>query len=595
MAKVNRKLATILATDCVDFSKHMESQEELTLSNLTSCRAIMDPIIEEYGGRIFHTAGDSVIAEFGSPVECVNAAMEFQDLLAARNDAIADGLKLEWRVGIHVDDIIIEGDNIYGSGVNIAARLEGQCEPGRVLLSKIVQDQVKKRVSFAVNPAGTRALKNISDDFEVFYISKKGEEVIEEQVKRHSVDTVSSSVPLINPNMNKKPKLAVLPFTNGSKDEDSGYLVDGIVEDLITEFSMIREFEIVSRQTCFDYRNSDETIEAFSEHHNLDFIVTGGIRSAGNRVRISIELSESGTGKVLWSNKYDRVIEDIFDVQDEIVRTVAMSLLGEIEIMSLQRAKRKATENITSYELLLRGKEMHHRFTAEGNKQALEFFDKAIEADSNNAQAHAWKACTLGQGWFRGWIGGTRDEMFEMSENCIARAVDLNENDFECHRMLSAVHLSKHEFQLAEEHGRKAYDMVPSDPRVLSGYGEVLVRNGSVAEGLALLKKALELDPVPQGQLNSDKRITDLMLANFYSEDFKQCIELGEKIEHASFQSWLFLNYARQQLGLLNMDDVAVQQGIKEFAQDDWPLLLDRLHIPQDEVRQKLADFLSSI
>ena len=186
MAKVNRKLATILATDCVDFSKHMESQEELTLSNLTSCRAIMDPIIEEYGGRIFHTAGDSVIAEFGSPVECVNAAMEFQDLLAARNDAIADGLKLEWRVGIHVDDIIIEGDNIYGSGVNIAARLEGQCEPGRVLLSKIVQDQVKKRVSFAVNPAGTRALKNISDDFEVFYISKK--------VKRSSKSRLSSTL-----------------------------------------------------------------------------------------------------------------------------------------------------------------------------------------------------------------------------------------------------------------------------------------------------------------------------------------------------------------------------------------------------------------
>ena len=177
MAKVNRKLATILATDCVDFSKHMESQEELTLSNLTSCREIIDPVIEEHGGRIFHTAGDSVIAEFGSPVECVNAAMEFQDLLAARNEAISDGLKLQWRVGIHVDDVIIEGDNIYGSGVNIAARLEGQCEPGRVLLSKIVQDQVKKRVSFAVNSAGTRSLKNISDEFEVFYITKTGDEV----------------------------------------------------------------------------------------------------------------------------------------------------------------------------------------------------------------------------------------------------------------------------------------------------------------------------------------------------------------------------------------------------------------------------------
>jgi adenylate cyclase len=591
MAKVNRKLATILATDCVDFSKHMESQEELTLSNLTSCREIIDPVIEEHGGRIFHTAGDSVIADFGSPVECVNAAMKFQDLLAARNEAISDGLKLQWRVGIHVDDVIIEGDNIYGSGVNIAARLEGQCEPGRVLLSKIVQDQVKKRVSFAVNPAGTRSLKNISDEFEVFYITKTDDELSPEAINKEATALITQKPNVIN----KKPKLAVLPFSNGSKDEDSGYLVDGIVEDLTTEFSMIREFEIVSRQTCFDFRDSVETIEEFSEHHNLDFIVTGGIRSSGKRVRISIELSESGTGKVLWSNKYDRVIEDIFDVQDEIVRTVTISLLGEIEISSLQRSKRKATENITSYEFLLRGKEMHHRFTPEGNQQALEFFDKAIEADANNAQAHAWKACTLGQGWFRGWVGGTQEDMFQMSGDCIARAVDLNENDFECHRMLSAVHLSKHEFQLAEEHGRKAYDMVPSDPRVLSGYGEVLVRNGSVDEGLDLLGKALELDPVPQGQLNSDKRFTDLLLGHFYAENFEDLIEVAKKIEHQNFQSWLFVHYAKQQLNVLNKDDKSFEQGLQEYAKDDWPLFLDRLHIPQEEIRNKLSEFLSTI
>jgi adenylate cyclase len=591
MAKVNRKLATILATDCVDFSKHMESQEELTLSNLTSCREIIDPVIEEHGGRIFHTAGDSVIADFGSPVECVNAAMKFQDLLAARNEAISDGLKLQWRVGIHVDDVIIEGDNIYGSGVNIAARLEGQCEPGRVLLSKIVQDQVKKRVSFAVNPAGTRSLKNISDEFEVFYITKTDDELSPEAINKEATALITQKPNVIN----KKPKLAVLPFSNGSKDEDSGYLVDGIVEDLTTEFSMIREFEIVSRQTCFDFRDSVETIEEFSEHHKLDFIVTGGIRSSGKRVRISIELSESGTGKVLWSNKYDRVIEDIFDVQDEIVRTVTISLLGEIEISSLQRSKRKATENITSYEFLLRGKEMHHRFTPEGNQQALEFFDKAIEADANNAQAHAWKACTLGQGWFRGWVGGTQEDMFQMSGDCIARAVDLNENDFECHRMLSAVHLSKHEFQLAEEHGRKAYDMVPSDPRVLSGYGEVLVRNGSVDEGLDLLGKALELDPVPQGQLNSDKRFTDLLLGHFYAENFEDLIEVAKKIEHQNFQSWLFVHYAKQQLNVLNKDDKSFEQGLQEYAKDDWPLFLDRLHIPQEEIRNKLSEFLSTI
>ena len=185
--------------------------------------------------------------------------------------------------------------------------------------------------------------------------------------------------------------------------------------------------------------------------------------------------------------------------------------------------------------------------------------------------------------------------MFQTFGDCIARAVDLNENDFECHRMLSAIHLSKHEFQLAEEHGRKAYDMVPSDPRVMSGYGEVLVRNGSVDEGLELLDKALELDPVPQGQLNSDKRFTDLLLGHFYAENFDKLIEIAKKIEHHSFQSWLFFHYAKQQLDLLNKDDNSFEHGLQEYSKDDWPLLLDRLHIPQDEIKQKLSGFLSTI
>ena len=170
MAKANRKLATILATDCVDFSKHMEAEEELTLISLKACRSLIDPFIEEYGGRIFHTAGDSIIAEFNSPVQCVSAAVEFQKIIAERNKALELGPKLVWRVGIHVDDVIIEGDNIYGSGVNIAARLEGQCEPGQIILSKIVQEQVSKRTSYSIISAGTRSLKNISDSFEVFSI-----------------------------------------------------------------------------------------------------------------------------------------------------------------------------------------------------------------------------------------------------------------------------------------------------------------------------------------------------------------------------------------------------------------------------------------
>ena len=399
MDKVKRKLATILATDCVNFSKFMEENEELTLSNLKTCRDIIQKTIEESGGRVFHTAGDSVIAEFASPVECVNSAAQFQNLILDRNKQEQTELKLMWRVGIHVDDVIIEGENIYGSGVNVAARLESQCEPGQILISRIVQDQVNKRTNFHITHAGTKSLKNISENFEVYNI------LINKDHDSNSVNLKSIDKVTNNIDHNKKPKLAVLPFANTSNDDDSGYLADGIVEDLITEFSMIKEFDVLSRQTAFDIQKDQKVID-FAVSHNVDFLISGGIRSSGKRVRITIELSEVPKGNIIWSNKYDRVLEDIFDVQDEIVRKITIALLGNLEISSLQRSKRKPTENMTSYELLLRGKEQHHKVTKEANALALEFFDKASEADDTNAQAYAWKACTIGQGmgrWFFRW------------------------------------------------------------------------------------------------------------------------------------------------------------------------------------------------
>ena len=593
MAKVNRKLATILATDCVGFSKFMETQEVLTLANLTACREIIDPIIEEHGGRIFHTAGDSVIADFASPVECVHAAMKFQEALTSRNETVDEGPKLEWRVGIHVDDVITEGENIYGSGVNIAARLEAQCEPGKILLSRIVQEQVQKRVDFIVSPAGTRALKNISDEFEVFYIAKSMDD--------RGVDDKARSIraketPRVNTEgASKKPRLAILPFTNNGRDQDSNYLADGIVEDLITEFSMIREFEIVSSKTSFDFRDRGGNTAEFAATHKLDFIISGGIRSSGKRVRISLELSEVESGKAVWRDRYDRVIEDVFDLQDEIVRTITISILGEIEISSLQRAKRKATENISSYESLLRGKEMHHKFTREANSQALEFFDQAIEADPSNAQAYAWRACTIGQGIFRGFLEGDPDKFIGEAMASISSALELNENDFECHRMLSAVYLSQHEYQLAEEHGRRAYDMNPNDPRVLAGYGEVLARLGKPEKGVELLEKALSLDPIPQGQLNSDNRYTDLTMAYFFASDFEKCVEIGEKVEHINFKSWLFVNYSKSKLGGFDQNDVYFQEGLKEFKEGNWDLQVDRLHLPDGETQSDLLDFLKNL
>ena len=363
MSTVKRKLATILATDCVGFSMHMEEQEEKTLASLKACRDIIDPIIEQFSGRIFHTAGDSVIAEFQSPVECANAAIEFQNAILARNKKIEVDPKLLWRVGIHLDDIIIEGDNVYGNGVNIAARLEGQCPVSEILISDIVRQQINKKIDEKIYPLGKVELKNISEAFEVFSILGDGLNKFKEKSQK---------------SINKKLKFAILPFTNTGNDEDSGFLVDGICEDLITEFSMMREFEILSRQTSLNFKDEKKDIKEFSKEFNLDFIVNGSIRASGKRVRINIELSDARDDSIIWSNKYDRVLDDIFDLQDEIVRKISITLLGEIEISSLQRSKRKPTENISSYEYLLRGKEKHHQFTKEANGEALEYFDKAI-------------------------------------------------------------------------------------------------------------------------------------------------------------------------------------------------------------------------
>ena len=230
MSNIKRKLTTILATDCVSFSKHMEENEENTLKSLNSCRSIIDKKIEDYNGKIFHTAGDSVIAEFQSPVESVKASIEFQKEILNMNDQTDITPKLSWRVGIHVDDVIIEKNNIYGTGVNVAARLEAKCNPNQILISNIVQQQIKNKIKEKLFQAGEIELKNISNKFDVFSIlGQYTDNEIELKLKKNK-----------NIVKNKKLKFAILPFTNSGNDEDSGFLVDGIIEDLITEFSMMR-------------------------------------------------------------------------------------------------------------------------------------------------------------------------------------------------------------------------------------------------------------------------------------------------------------------------------------------------------------------
>ena len=529
MRSVNRKFATILATDCVGFSKHMLEHEERTLESLDACREIIDAFIAKHGGRIFHTAGDSVLAEFASPVESVNCAINFQEAISERNKGIdaqdpevVEDSKLVWRVGIHCDDVIVEKDNVYGNGVNIAARLESQCTPGQILVSRLINEQVASRIEAISRAAGTKKLKNISSEFEVFTISTDqtaaNEELPDIQDEKEEVKR------------DIKPILSVLPFKNMNANEDSSFLIDGIYEDILTELSMVRQLSIVSRQSSVNFADSDDDLDDFIKQFKVNYMIQGSVRSSGNKVRVTVSLIETEANEILWSKRFDRSIDDIFEVQDEIVRSVTQEILGEIELVSLQRAKRKPTENMSSYEFLLKGKEMHHQFESGSNKIALEMFDAAIEADPNNAQAYAWKACTLGQGMARGFIQRSFEELMPEFSRLLETAIKIDSNDFECHRLLSAVYSGTGKPKLAVEHGKKAYDMVPNDPRILQQYGEALLKTGRTTKGCDLTLLALEYDPVSQGQTNSDKRKADAVFACFMDDRIDLGLSLAEEI-----------------------------------------------------------------
>ena len=391
-----------------------------------------------------------------------------------------------------------------------------------------------------------------------------------------------------------KLKIAVIPFANLNKDDDGAFLVDGIVEDLITEFSMISEIEIVSRQTCFNLREENLSHKQYREDYELDYIVSGSIRAVEDRIRISVELSETPEGNVIWSNKYDRVKEDIFDIQDEIVRKITIALIGGIEISSLKRAHRKPTENMTSYEFLLKGKENHHKFTKEANEEAMQNLDSAISADKNNAQAYAWKACVIGQALGRGYCEMSNEKVDELME-LLDKALEVDQNDFECHRMLSEVYLSMHDFEKSKESGHKATTLNPNDPRVISVYGESLLRLGELDQGIEFLEKAYELDPVPQGQTTSDRRLAALFLGYYLKEDFTKCQDLNKEIVEIDVRTWL-LNYHLHTINSSDcLNDGWFKKGKVKYKDLDWEMEIDRFHLNNDRLNKELLETVQAI
>ena len=386
---------------------------------------------------------------------------------------------------------------------------------------------------------------------------------------------------------NKKPKVGLIPFENLNDDSDGAFLVDGIVEDLITELSMVKEISVATRKTCFGFRNKDYTTEAFKEEWGFDYVVSGSIRSSNDKLRISVELSDMDNDEVIWSNKYDKFKTDIFSLQDEIVTQIIFSIIGEIEITSLKRAHRKPTESMTSYEYTLQGRALNQKFEKEANAEAIKMLDAAIEADELNPLPHSWKACTLGQSMFLGFK--ERDEVMPAMLESLSKANELNDNDWNTNRILAEANLTMNNFEQTKLYATKAYRANPNNPHVLSIYGESLLRNGDIETAIKIFEKMHELEPIVAADLNSDRPIQAKLFAYYSDGNLAKCKELLSLLEDFSSKTWISLLDLYVKNNESYKEELWYSKGLNKFKDTNWDDEIKTYHLSDKNMIESLT------
>lgn len=535
--RTQRRLAAVLVADVVGYSRLIEKDEEGTRVRLRNLQAeIFDPMMAREGGRIVKTLGDGFLAEFASAVDAVRYALDVQGALGRRNADIPEGARMEYRVGINVGDIIVEGDDIHGDGVNVAARLEGLCEPGAVYVSGTVYDQAAGKLAAAFDDLGEQTVKNISKPVRVYRAQ------LSDGTDRDTATVTSDAVPP-QPSAagdGELPSIVVLPFANMSGDPEQEFFVDGLTEDILTELSRFHDLLVISRTSSFTYKNKEIKVSDIAKELDVRYVLEGSVRKAGNRVRVTVQLIEAGADRHVWAERYDRQLEDIFDIQDELTSAIAAILPGRIEADRHERAKRKTPDNMAAYELVLAGKVLHHRSNRADNEEATRLLLRAIELDPGYAHAYAWRACVLGQQWGYGWCED-RDATAQVIYEELQTALGFDENDSDVHRILAAVHITFHEFDKAEHHQAIALRLNPNDDLIVVQNGEILTWVGRAEEGIPWVQKAMRLNP-----FHPPRFLGHLGRAHFTAQQYDEAIKAYNQLSAPDAAALAFLAASRK-------------------------------------------------
>jgi TolB-like protein len=412
-ASTQRRLAAVLVADVVGYSRLMEADEAGTLAALRERRKeIVEPIVRENGGRIVKFLGDGVLVEFASAVNALKCALDLQKRMAEANEKLPDHRQIVLRIGINLGEVVGEGSDIFGDGVNIAARLEGLAEPGGICISGKVHDEVRGKIDCGFEERGEQTLKNIAVPVRAFEV----------RAEKRPFNTPPR---LTLPN---KPSIAVLPFTNMSGDPEQEYFADGMVEEMITALSRFNALFVIARNSSFTYKGRAVDVKQVGRELGVRYVLEGSVRKAGTKVRITGQLIDAATGVHLWADRFDGNLEDVFDLQDQVTASVVGAIAPKLEQAEIERAKRKPTGSLDAYDYFLRGMAAFNQWTKEAGNEALPLFYKTIELDPSFAAAYAIAARCYSRRKTGGWV---IDRAFEVAETSrlARRAGELGRDD----------------------------------------------------------------------------------------------------------------------------------------------------------------------
>jgi adenylate cyclase len=529
---MERKLTAILCADVNGYSRLMGQEEEPTLRTLSSHRKLIDSLIERHRGRFVNSAGDSVLAEFPSVVNAIECAVEIQMTLRVENANVPPNRRMEFRIGVNLGDVMVEGEQIYGDGVNVAARLERLSEAGGICISDTVYTQIKHKLALSYEDLGEQRVKNIVEPVRVFRVltepgdaarprngknkgrpSRKylrrgifsaaglaiviGSIVLVQHLSLRQPATSASIRPSENPTLPlpDKPSIAVLPFINLSGDREQEYISDGITIDLITDLSRRPDLFVIDRNTAFTYKGKGVKAREVSRELGVQYVLEGGLQKAGDQVRITAQLVDATTGDQLWAERYDRPLRDFFALQDEIAQRIATTLNLQLDVSQqiVWTGVDRRTNNLEAYDDYLRGLKYSSNFTKQDYLKAQQMFEEAIELDPKYAAAYVSLGFNYRAQWVWQWSQDpdSLDRAFQLAQQAIA----LDDSLGSAHGLLGIIYVSKGQFDQAISEGERAVSLDPNSADAYNALAWIMNYVGKPAEAIVAAEKAMRLDP----------------------------------------------------------------------------------------------------